>query len=311
MLSIGAIFAFLIVSVVHAQNSTELSPIVACARENASTTAPSSMACLPHDVHEPLDTWDPLRYVDEVPTSSCLLRLNKDIAHFNSQLHPGLYISPDKDDITKIHALVVGMPDEVNAGGFFLFFLKVPPDYPLRPPRVRVLTTDGGRVSFNVGLCASGKVRLSILGTRDGPEWSPAADSIETVLLSLQSLMREQPFDEEYGPLDELAFKMKRYDDYIRHETIRVAVCGQVEDALQEADGCPSALRPAMLNIFVAAYLWYEHMVKTRLYQTGSTLEGPMGETVRCEYKQLLSRIRLLMRQAKRKVRAVLTSGAT
>jgi len=51
-----------------------------------------------------------------------------------------------------------------NAGGFFVFVVRFPPDYPLSSPRVRLLTTGGGKVRFNPNLYKSGKVCLSTLG---------------------------------------------------------------------------------------------------------------------------------------------------
>ena len=44
--------------------------------------------------------------------------------------------------IGKIYALISGPFDTPYEGGFFLFFLRVPPDYPMSPPRVKLLTTD-------------------------------------------------------------------------------------------------------------------------------------------------------------------------
>ncbi|KAH9375391.1 hypothetical protein HPB48_017181 [Haemaphysalis longicornis] len=63
-----------------------------------------------------------------------------------------------------IHALIVGPRSTPYEGGLFHFLLKCPPDYPIRPPRVRLMTTDGGAVRFGPNLYADGKVCLSILG---------------------------------------------------------------------------------------------------------------------------------------------------
>ncbi|XP_065307226.1 ubiquitin-conjugating enzyme E2 Z-like [Dermacentor albipictus] len=141
----------------------------------------------------PLASWDPLGYVHEEPTLSCLLWLKKDIADFASQPPPGLYISPEEADITRVHVLIVGPSGTPYEGGFFQFFMKFPPQYPISPPRVRIMTTDAGRVRFNPNLYAHGKVCLSILGTWQGPLWSPA-QGMESVLMAIQSLMNEKPY---------------------------------------------------------------------------------------------------------------------
>lgn len=44
--------------------------------------------------------------------------------------------------------------------GFYYFVLHCPDDYPHNPPRVRLLTTGGGKVRFNPNLYANGKVCL-------------------------------------------------------------------------------------------------------------------------------------------------------
>jgi len=45
-----------------------------------------------------------------------------------------------------------------------LFVIRCPPDYPIRPPRVKLLTTGNKEVRFNPNLYKNGKVCLSILG---------------------------------------------------------------------------------------------------------------------------------------------------
>ena len=64
----------------------------------------------------------------------------------------------------QIHALITGPFDTPYEGGFFYFLIRCPPDYPIRPPRVKLMTTGGGQVRFNPNLYRNGKVCLSILG---------------------------------------------------------------------------------------------------------------------------------------------------
>ena len=63
---------------------------------------------------------------------------------------------------------------------------------------MRLMTTGGGKVRFNPNLYRDGKVCLSILGTWAGPGWSPA-QSLSSVLLSIQSLMNARPYHNEPG----------------------------------------------------------------------------------------------------------------
>lgn len=64
----------------------------------------------------------------------------------------------------QIHALITGPFDTPYEGGFFYFLIRCPPDYPIRPPRVKLETTGNGRVRFNPNLYRNGKVCLSIIG---------------------------------------------------------------------------------------------------------------------------------------------------
>ncbi|MGH0184081.1 UNVERIFIED_CONTAM: hypothetical protein FKN15_013917 [Acipenser sinensis] len=111
---------------------------------------------------------------------------------------PGMFVVPDPHDMTKIHALITGPFDTPYEGGFFLFLFRCPPDYPIHPPRVKLMTTGNSTVRFNPNFYRNGKVCLSILGTWTGPAWSPA-QSISSVLISIQSLMTENPYHNEPG----------------------------------------------------------------------------------------------------------------
>ena len=71
----------------------------------------------------------------------------------------GSFFSP-----LQIHALITGPFDTPYEGGFYYFLIRCPPDYPIRPPRVKLMTTGGGQVRFNPNLYRNGKVCLSILG---------------------------------------------------------------------------------------------------------------------------------------------------
>ena len=65
--------------------------------------------------------------------------------------------------------------------------------------------------------------------TWTGPGWSPA-QSLSSVLISIQSLLNETPYHNEPGfERERSPGDVKRYNDIIRHETIRVAVCDMLD----------------------------------------------------------------------------------
>lgn len=118
-----------------------------------------------------------------VPTK---LRILNDIGKAKKEILPGIHVHPDEMDITKFHALIEGPENTPYSAGFFYFLLRFPRDYPMSPPKAKLLTTGNGNVRFNPNLYDCGKVCLSILGTWEGPGWSPCHD-ICSVLISIQS----------------------------------------------------------------------------------------------------------------------------
>lgn len=245
--------------------------------------------------------WDPLKCKYEQPSPRCLLRLNKDITDFFDKPPAGLFISPDEDDVTKVHALVVGPAGTPYDGGFFQFLMKFPPDYPMSPPRVRIMTTDSGRVCFNPNLYADGKVCLSILGTWDGPAWSPA-QGLESILVSIQSLLNENPYYNEPGtnPGRHNAAFARSYNDIIQHETMRVAVCDMVKASLNDSPQCPPSFRQHILKSFSESYDKYERVAKKNCHLTGTAM-GALNRGV-FDYDKLLERLKGLRTMVKTKV---------
>ncbi|KAH7957761.1 ubiquitin-conjugating enzyme E2 Z [Rhipicephalus sanguineus] len=248
------------------------------------------------------NNWDPLSIQHEVPSPMCLLRVKRDIAEFNAQPPARLFISPEESDITQVHVLMIGAPGSPYEGGFFQFFLKFPPNYPLSPPRVRFLTTDEGRVQFHVHLYSCGKVCVTTLGTGGGPcDWSPA-QSLSSTLVSVQSLLSDNPYYDIFS-VQLWRGDSEKYNTLIQHETIRVAVCEQVEAALRDDAKCPPSFRKVILESFLESYGKYVDAVTARLDQTGTPLKYfALGSVKRiAEYDALLTRLQSLKSQVEKK----------
>lgn len=189
--------------------------------------------------------------------NSGVLRVQQELRTLIHDPVPFIYVYADDSDVTKITALIIGPLETPYAGGFFRFSIRVVNDYPMKPPKVALETTDGGRVRFNPNLYNNGHVCLSILGTWAGPAWS-SADSLSSVLLSIQSVMCPQPYHNEpgYESKDDPERKAA-YNDYIRYETLRVAVLSTMEHSINSTffpDVCE--------RLFL---LWYEMYVSMAL----------------------------------------------
>lgn len=239
--------------------------------------------------------WDPTSSIDwdaEQPSPQCLLRIKRDIMSIYQSPPPGMFIFPDEAILTKIHVLLLGPFDTPYEGGFFYFILRCPPDYPIRPPRIKLMTTGENRVRFNPNLYKNGKVCLSILGTWSGPAWSPA-QSLSSILISIQSLLNENPYFNEPGFEKEInGGDSKRYNEIIRHETIRVAVCDMMEGKISDSKDCPDTLREVMENSFLEYLEYYKTVVNKNLHLVAQRMIDPFGEKRgEFDYKSLLERL--------------------
>ena len=174
--------------------------------------------------------WDPSEEKDlKAPTASTLKRVKRDIYSILSEPLPYIFIFPDENDILKVQAVISGPDNTPYQGGFFHFFIKFPSDYPVKPPKVKLLTTGQNQIRFNPNLYKNGMVCLSILGTWTGPQWSPA-QSLSSVLLSIQSLMNEKPYFNEPGfHREKFAGDAQRYNDTVQYLTLKVSVVDTIE----------------------------------------------------------------------------------
>ncbi|XP_039290715.1 ubiquitin-conjugating enzyme E2 Z-like [Nilaparvata lugens] len=241
--------------------------------------------------------WDPDRnkisFNNDTPPYTCTLRIKRDMMSIYDDPPPGLFVAPDEKDLTFIHALVTGTFDTPYEGGFFYFVLRCPPDYPIRPPLVKLMTTGAGKVRFNPNLYKSGKVCLSILGTWSGPAWSPA-QTLSSLLLSIQSLMTEKPYHNEPGfETERNPGDAARYNDIIRHETIRVAVCGMLDN--DYGLKIPKSFVEAMEKNFLEFYDLYVAVCNEKMHLTGQLMLDPFGDKRGTfNYKALLERLQTI-----------------
>ncbi|KAI9001769.1 ubiquitin-conjugating enzyme/RWD-like protein [Hyaloraphidium curvatum] len=227
----------------------------------------------------PRSTWDPdQRPASRAPTKACLSRIRAELKRLKDSPLEGIWIVPDDNMVTTVHALVTGPFDTPYEGGFFHFVLDVPDDYPHFPPAVKLITTDMGRVRFNPNLYADGKVCLSILGTWPGPSWS-AAQSLSSVLLSIQSLMGESPLRNEPGLETAPEDRCRDYDAVVRHETVRAAVCGTLEGAPETAR-MPQAVKEAVRGLFPLYLQGYREACAEGRKRDGEPMVGQSGEVV-------------------------------
>eukprot|EP00027_Filamoeba_sp_ATCC50430_P008041 CAMPEP_0168549136 /NCGR_PEP_ID=MMETSP0413-20121227/4940_1 /TAXON_ID=136452 /ORGANISM="Filamoeba nolandi, Strain NC-AS-23-1" /LENGTH=425 /DNA_ID=CAMNT_0008579499 /DNA_START=59 /DNA_END=1336 /DNA_ORIENTATION=+ len=159
-------------------------------------------------------------------------RIQKDIKEVNSISDwdtPPIFCQVVNDNLEHVEAIIVGPPDTPYEFGFFKFDMRFTSTYPDKPP-----------TRLNPNLYSNGKVCLSILGTWRGEsadDWR-STYSINYILRAIQSLiMTSVPYHNEPGYEDLNAKYTKPeeiplYTAKIKHEVLRIAVCGALEECL-------------------------------------------------------------------------------
>ncbi|KAI9778156.1 MAG: hypothetical protein M1839_008365 [Geoglossum umbratile] len=167
-----------------------------------------------------------------------IIRLTRELSDIQKSADLSLAVACRDVDVRNVKAIIIGPPESPYEFGFFEFALKFGREYPGKAPSVTATTTNGGRCRFNPNIYAQGKVCLSILGTwrgERGEEWS-SAQGLESILISIQSLMSSNPYENEPGFEDAKSENdQKNIADYvakIRHETLRISVIQRLEDYL-------------------------------------------------------------------------------
>ncbi|KIW20939.1 hypothetical protein PV08_01518 [Exophiala spinifera] len=178
-------------------------------------------------------------------SNQTILRISREITQIQQGSDLSIAVACQERDVRTVHALIVGPPGTPYQYGFFEFTVDFTPEYPSKPPKVNAKTTNGGRTRFNPNIYAGGKVCLSLLGTwhgeKPGEEWS-SAHGLESILWSIQSLLSNNPYENEPGYEHAKGKEDQRMNDLycakIRHETLRIAVIAKLEDALNiQPDG--------------------------------------------------------------------------
>jgi ubiquitin-protein ligase len=158
------------------------------------------------------------------------LRIVNDIMNFNKEKPNNTFIDVNEKNIYQLKILIIGDKSTPYYGGFFMFELEFPDNYPHQPPKVKFLTTDG-IVRFNPNLYANGKVCLSIINTWTGPQWTPVM-SLLSVVVSIQSLLKENPIINEPG-YENYTLEMPiayTYNNYVIFNTYKIGIIEMLKD---------------------------------------------------------------------------------
>ncbi len=141
----------------------------------------------------------------------------------------------DEGNFSHIKMLIVGARGTPYSGGVFIFDIDAS-SYPNSPPKVTLLTTNGGLFRFNPNLYANGYVCLSLLGTWQGigatESWQPGVSNLLQVALAIQSaVMNSNPYINEPGWANSGDTpEAKEYAKEIERGTVEYAILGQLKN---------------------------------------------------------------------------------
>lgn len=136
----------------------------------------------------------------------------------------GIHIEFNEDNMLKARAIIIGPEDTPYENGILYFIIEFPNNYPFSPPKVGYLSSSRYRIHPNLYVGRShdnfvGKVCLSSINTWSGPKWTTVMH-IGSVLLSIQSLLCNNPlhnepgFEKEVGKRNDLYNMIVKYDTY-------------------------------------------------------------------------------------------------
>ena len=147
-----------------------------------------------------------------------LRRISKEIQLWENQ--DGIFAAPDEDNVFHWKGVIVGPENSLYENGVYRFTVKLPTDYPFKPPEVKIDT----RIR-HMNICAEG-CHVCTPDQINLGQWSPNRKIID-VLRSIRSALSE-PFTTD-RVFDIHLLKMYRlnrdgYGRYIRAHVLKHAV---------------------------------------------------------------------------------------
>ena len=137
----------------------------------------------------------------------------------------GIHVSFKESDVRDACALIIGPEGTPYQDGLLYFRIRFPSDYPFSPPSVLYDSTSPYRIHPNLYAGSShrnflGKVCLSIINTWSGPKWTSVLN-IASVLISIQSLLCNNPITNEPGYEKPSGVIKYEYNRIVFHDTMR------------------------------------------------------------------------------------------
>ena len=223
-------------------------------------------------------------------TSISIKRITRDVMNIKKDPMEdiGIFIHWDEENMYKIKALIIGPEDTPYAYGNYLFDITFSDDYPHKPPLVQYQTRYGN-IRFNPNLYTCGKVCVSILNTWSGPQWT-SCQSLRSVLLSLQSLLNENPIHNEPGFENELGDRCTKYNEVLIHSNFSVAILN-----ILKKPGTFDVFQVEMREMFIKNYnKIMTNLNKNKDKSNKKIISSIYGMSINTNYKKIIEEMDLL-----------------
>ncbi|KAJ5145801.1 uncharacterized protein N7515_000365 [Penicillium bovifimosum] len=157
--------------------------------------------------------------------SNRMRRIGKEIADIHADPHSQIKVQPfgQQDDVTHLRGSFPGPPGTPYEGGTYDIDIKIPTDYPFRPPTMKFET----KVWHPNISSQTGAICLDTLSSA----WSPVL-TIKSALLSLQSLLSTpEPKDPQDAEVANMLLKTPKQFDRVAREWAVLYAGAPVGDA--------------------------------------------------------------------------------
>lgn len=86
--------------------------------------------------------------------SRCVKRLQKELILFEKEPVPNVAVKPDTNNMLKWYFVLYGIDDDQYRNGIYLGEIRIPNDYPMKAPSMRMLTPSG-RFNISEDICTT------------------------------------------------------------------------------------------------------------------------------------------------------------
>ena len=156
--------------------------------------------------------------------------INKDLKEIkNMNLDQlGIHIEFNEENMLEAKAILIGPKNTPFENGILFLNIEFPTNYPFAPPKILYYSTSRYRIHPNLYVGRSkdnflGKVCLSIINTWSGPKWT-TVQHIGSILLSIQSLLCDNPLHNEPGFENETGERNDMYNKIVLYDTFQTLI---------------------------------------------------------------------------------------